>query len=332
MSDFSEMMEEQIKQMRLQFEKTLESALKQQETMSKEMGVEVTAEDKQELIDQYTQQAEMQENMMRKQMAMQENMMAAYGGEDMPNLAASMGQVIEDMYENEDDEDDMTEEELEAFIEANKVPDELKKFLMLGAVLIGTNGEPYTTLALTGDKEDYRDTLECSWGIENREDALEMLESLLGGRHSAQFAEDYALIKEHGTDGYFDNTEDPLFDEDEIEDFETAIEAIEEILSLASHAENCTSLYAWDLDRIGLLARTLSHSGYITTDEAFNWLKKAGAKAAETFASWEDYIVSILLGRALHLGAAQEPFAIAYDLLTESKFLLDESPIESLKA
>ena len=331
MSNFSEMMEEQIKQMHLQFEKTLESALKQQETMSKEMGVEVTAEDKQELIDQYTQQAEMQEGMMRQQMAMQESMMAAYGGENMPDLAASMNQTIEDMYA--DDDDEMTEEELEAFIEENQVPNEMKKYLMVGAVLIGTNDEPYTTLVLIGDKEDYRDTLECSWGIESREEALEMLESLLGGRHSAQFAEDYAIIKEHGSENYFDNTDDPLFDEDEIEDFETAKEACGEILELSAQAESCTSLYAWDLDRIGLLARTLSHAGYITTDEAFDWLKKAGAKAAETFATWEDYIVSILLGRALHLGAAQEPFAMAYDLLTENRSLfIDTYPIETLKA
>ena len=328
MSNFSEMMEEQIKQMHLQFEKTLESALKQQETMSKDLGVEVTAEDKQELIDQYTQQAEMQEGMMRQQMAMQESMMAAYGGGDMPDLAASMSQTIEDMY----DDDEMTEEELETFIEENQVPDEMKKYLMVGAVLIGTNDEPYTTLALIGDKEDYRDTLECSWGIESREEALEMLESLLKGRHSEQFKKDYEVIKIHGTDGYFACAGDPLFDEDEIEDFETAKEACGEILELSAQAENCTSLYAWDLDRIGLLARTLSHAGYITTDEAFDWLKKAGAKAAETFATWEDYIVSILLGRALHLGAAQEPFAMAYDLLTENRSLfVDTHPIETLK-
>ena len=333
MSDFSEMMEAQIKQMHAEFEKTLESALAQQKAMNEEMGFETTEEDREELIAEYKQQADMSENMMRQQMAMQESLMSGYGGGQMPDFAAQameMSQSLEDMFE--DDEDEMTEEELQAFIEANPVPDEMKKYLVIGSLLIGTNGEPYTTLALTGEKEDYRDSLECHWGIENREDALEMLESLFAGRHSEQFKEDYALLKEHGTDGYFDNTDDPIFDEDDIEEFETAKEAIDEILSLLPQAENCTSLYAWDLDRIGLLARTLSHAGYITEAEGFDWLKKAGVKAAETFTSWEDYIVSILLGRALHLGVGQEPFVVACDLLNDSKYLLDLYPIESLKS
>ena len=332
MDDFKQMMEEQIKQQNAAFEETLAAALEQQRAMNEEMGFETTEEDRNGLIEEYRAQAQAQEAMMRSQMDMQASILAAYGGGDMAGFAAqamAQANAFQDLYE---DDEEMSDEDLQAFLEEHPVPDELKKHLMIGAVLIGTNDEPYITLALIGDKEDYRDTLEGGWGIENRSDALEMLESLLKGRHSESFKADFAVIKAHGTDGYFDNAEDPIFDEDDIENYEAALEGLVDVLELDSEVgENCTSLYAWDLDRIGLLARTLSHAGYITDEEAYDWLKKAGKKATATFGSWEDYIASILLGRALHMGLAQEPFAVAYDLLHDSKELLDTYPLASLK-
>ena len=338
MDDLQKIMEEQIKQQNADFEKTLEEALEQQKTMNDEMGFETTEEDRQSLIDDYKQQAQMQEAMIRQQFEIQKTMMSAYGNGQMADIASqamAQMQAYQNLIEEDDDEDyddEMSEEDLQTFINEHPVPDDMKKFLTIGLLLTANNEEPYTTLALIGDKEDYRDSISENWDIDGREDALDMLKSLLKGRHSEAFKEDYAILREHGADGYFEHTDDPTFDEDDIETFEIAKDGLTEVLELApEYAQDCDSLYAWDLERIGLLCRILCHVGYITEKEAFDWLKKAGKKASETFDSWEAYIVSLLLGRALHLGVSQEHFDVAYDLLHDNKEILDSYPIETLK-
>ena len=337
MADFREMMEAQIKAQAEASEQALERALAQQATMAAEMGQEVTDADRQELIDHYRSQAEMAQNMMRQQMEMQAAMMESMGGADA--MAAAMAQVQAAMVQaqsgdDDDDDDDegISEEDLQAFLDAHPVPEAMKKYLTIGALLIGTNDEPYNSLALLGDADDYREGLEENWGIEDRDDALEMLGSLLEGRHSDAFAEDYAVIMERGIEGYDADDDDAMFDEDDLDDLNSAREGLVEVLELdPSYAANCKSLYAWDLDRIGLLARQLSHVGHISQDEAYDWLQKAGQKAAETFDSWEDYIVSLIICRALHMGLSREVFIVAYNLLNDDKAFLEAYPIASLK-
>ena len=335
--DMEKMMEEQLNMQRAAFEQAMEAALEQQKKMNDEMGWETTEEARQEIIDSYQQQFQMQEAMMRQQFQMQAATAGMFGAESGNNSAfedyaqAQMA-AYQNMIMEEDDDDEISEEEWQAFLDANPVPAGMEKYLTIGGFLNSANGEPQTVLALTGDKEDYRDSIESNWGIEGRDDALEMLDSLMNGRHSEAFKKDYALIREHGTDDYFDHTEDPLFDEDDIEMFEAAVEGITDVLCISiDYVEECQSLYAWDIERIGLLARILTHVGYITEAEAYDWLKKAGKLAAKTFKSWEEYAVSLILGRALHLGLTEELFAMTYDLLTENPEFLEKHPIESLK-
>jgi hypothetical protein len=59
-------------------------------------------------------------------------------------------------------------------------------------------------------------------------------------------------------------------------------------------------------------------------------LEKAGTKIKENFDSWEAYIVSVLLGRGFAMGLAEEPYAVALDLLTDSRSFLDGHPIKDL--
>ena len=326
--DFNKMMEDAIAQQKAAFKEALDRALEQQEKLAKEMGSEVTPEDKQEIIDHYTQQAQMQEAMMKQQMEMQSAMMGGIDFGQMQEAAQENMEAYASMFED----DEMSEDELNAFLEAHPVPEEMKKYLMIGATLIGTNDEPYISLALTGDKEDYRDSIESSWGIDGREDALDMLESLLGGRHSVLFQKSYDILRKKGADDYFENDNDPSFDEDDIENFLGAKEILAEFEPLSEEdIDGCKTLYAWDLDRIGLLARILSHVGYITEDEAYDWLQKASKKAGDTFGTWQEYFASLLLGRALHFGLNREPFAVAYDLLTDNSELLKTYDILSLK-
>jgi Protein of unknown function (DUF1266). len=223
---------------------------------------------------------------------------------------------------NDDDDEEYEYADLDDFIKQNTPSPEHAKYLPIGALLIGTWSEPYETLALTCDEDDVIEMLEGGWGIENRKEGLEMLKSLLEGRHANKFKADHLALKAGKRD---------KVDPDDAECYDVSVEAILEVLELPqSYIDNCNTLYAWDLERIGYLARLFTHVEFITEDEAWDWMKKAGAKIKENFDSWESYIVSILLGRGLAMGPAEEPFAVAFDLLNDSRSFLDSHPIKDL--
>ena len=253
-------------------------------------------------------------------MEMQKKMQEQMGNMSPEELTAMMNDLAAQGLEDNDQY--MTDEELEQFIAENTPSPEHAKYLPIGALLIGTWAEPYVTLAITCDKDDVFGALEGGWGISDRKDGLKMMESLLAGRHANKFKADHLALKAGKND---------KVDPDSVEDYEATVSAITEVLELPmSYIEKCETLYAWDLERIGYLARLFAHVGYITEAEAWDWMKKAGAKIKETFTCWEDYIVSILIGRGFAMGLAEEPFAVAYDLLTDSRSFLDEHPIKDL--
>ena len=283
------------------FREIIEAALSRQKAMNDAKSLEITEAERRELMEKDEQ-------------------------------ISGVMQAFQNMFGDSDEDDEIDEEDIQKFIDANPVPEWVKKHLMIGTLLNSANGEPRGILALTGGREDYRYSLRQNWGINGREDALEMLADLLKGRHSEAFDRDFAIIREHGAKNYLSHARNPLFDSDDIEIFEATVEGFSEILDFPpEYAQGCQTLYAWDLERIGLLARILAHVGYITADEAYGWLQKAGAKAAGTFDSWQDYFVSLLLGRALHLGITEMLFAMAYDLTHDSCELLFTYPIEALK-
>jgi hypothetical protein len=219
-------------------------------------------------------------------------------------------------------DDDEDEEDLEAFIAENAPPAKYAKYLPIGALLIGTHGEPYETLALIQDKEDSEDLLEEGWGIENKKDGIEMLNSLLKGRHANKFKKAHETLKSGKTNGV---------DAEDIEIYNDGLEFIEEILNIPkAQAAGSKTLLGWDLERVGYLAKIFANVGYITEDEAWEWIGKAAVEVKKNFTTWEDYIVSILLGRGFAMGISEETYAVARDLLVESRGFLDSHPIKDL--
>jgi exonuclease VII large subunit len=322
MFDLESMMEQSMAQYKAQMEETLAEALEQQKRMNDEMGLETTEENRRELIDAYAQQTAQYEAMMRQQMQLQAQMMGNIDPQTAQAMQEQMVAAMGAVQGDDDGDDEISEEELLAFVQANAVPAQYKKYMPIGALLIGTQGEPYETLRLMQDEEDTAYILENGWGIEDRDEALEMLESLLGGRHAKKFAGDFANARA----GNFD-----ALDEENAEDYRNSVEAIVEVLELPEERVNrCETLYAWDLERIGYLARLFVNIGYISEEEAWSWIQKAAEKIKATFTSWEDYMISVLLGRGFAMGLHREPYAVALDLLTDSRTFLDENPISAL--
>ncbi|MDR3205915.1 MAG: DUF1266 domain-containing protein [Candidatus Methanoplasma sp.] len=231
--------------------------------------------------------------------------------------AAAVG-AIEDALEGLLDEDDI---DLDAFTAANAPPKQFEKYVPIGALLIGTHGEPYGTIAVTQDREDTAYVLEEGWGIENRKEGLKMLESLMEGRHAKKFGGVFEAIKAGKTDG---------IDADEVECYEGGVSTLAEYINIPeAQVRGCKTLIAWDLERVGYLARLFLNMGYITDDEAWDWIGKAAAEVKKHFGAWEDYYVSVLLGRGFAMGIDEEPYHVAHDLLVDDREFLDRHPISA---
>ena len=280
---------------------------------------------------------EAQKQMMEQSLALQKQMMEQMGielpagayDEYMQQIIAQQAQmqgmtaqeILEAAQAEMDESDESREEEMKAFIAIHPVPLECDRYLPIGALLIGTWGEPYETLAITAEDEVIGYALESGWGIESREEGLEMLTSLLGGRHAQKFKKVHEALKA----GNFDEV-----DEEDVEDYTISVNGIVDALGIQkSVVDNCNTLIAWDLERIGYLARLFYQIGYISEDEAWDWIKKAAAETKKNFKSWEEYIVSVLIGRGFAMGVAEEPYLVAYDLLHDSRPFLDSRPISN---
>jgi hypothetical protein len=213
-------------------------------------------------------------------------------------------------------------EEEKQFIQEHPVAPDKAKYLPIGAFLLNTNAEPCETFALMGDQEEWREAIEDSWEIDGPEAGRKMLKSLLGGRHTRVFDKDYRKLKA-------DQPQE--LDEDAVEAYHDMLETLEEYLpELLPYAQACETIFAWDLERAGYLARIFAHLGWITEEETFDWLQKIAVEIKKSFGRWEEYAVSIMAGRALHFESADSVIEAACELFGDKKQLFASYPISDL--
>jgi hypothetical protein len=196
------------------------------------------------------------------------------------------------------------------------------KYLPIGAFLLNTNDEPCETFALMGDKEEWREAMSEGWDISDAEAGREMLESLLQGRHTQVFDGDYRKFK----------ADKPhKLEEDSVEAYNDMLETLGEYLpALLPFAQSCPTILAWDLERAGYLARIFAHLGWIPEKESFDWLEKIAVQIKKSFGSWEEYAVSIMVGRALHFESADTVIGAACELFGDKRVVLDSHPVSDL--
>jgi len=65
---------------------------------------------------------------------------------------------------------------------------------------------------------------------------------------------------------------------------------------------NLPTLAAWDYGRTAFIARYGVTAGYLDEETAFEYMKIAADRAAETYSSWREYTAAYILGRALAYG------------------------------
>lgn len=251
---------------------------------------------------------EMMQQMQAQAMQMQQQMMGIMGGEvDMSG-----------MYGDDEEEEQAKEE----FVAAHPQPEGTSKYLAMGSFFTVMRDEPLETLEMMGDVEDYVEEMDDSWGVDDRESLIKMIESLLAGRAFKSYNDTYLAIKAGKTDDV---------DEDDVESYQETVESLGEVLDISLKDINkCSSILGWDLERAAYLARTGAHAEYITKEEAWDYLKRAAAQAKDTFGDWTEYAVSIVMGRAVHMGYHEVYFYLIQELLVDSPEFLAARPIKSL--
>ncbi|MFV0480614.1 MAG: DUF1266 domain-containing protein [Campylobacteraceae bacterium] len=222
------------------------------------------------------------------QQQMQEEMMNAVNSMSPEEMRA----YSDSAYEHDDDDKLDDDEALSQFIAAHQQPRELEKYLAFGSFLVLVNYEPYQTLEMMSESKDMADTLASSWGVDDKESAKKTIERIFNIGHRTDFNKDYLAIKNGQTDG---------FDDDDLDNFINTYRALVEFYP-NEKIDKCYSIIAWDIDRAAFLARAYASIGYISEKEAWEWLKKCAAEAKKHFNNWDDYAISLMMGRAVTLG------------------------------
>ena len=235
---------------------------------------------------------------------------------------ADIGNMVANAYADAEGSDEADEKAKADFVAANPVKADLEKYLPIGATLLTTQDEPWQCFAFMEEKEYWLEVLKQGWDIKKVADGRKMTESLLKGRHQAKFGEDYVKFKagrSHKLDG------------DSVEGYNDNLATLATYVpALVPFAERCSTLLAWDLERAGYLSRIFHALGWIDQKEMADWLERTAKEIKANFNTWEEYIVSVLIGRAVAFRFDDAVVGAADYVLNEGKALLKKYPISRL--
>ena len=243
-------------------------------------------------------------------------------------MAETYGQAGAEMYAQAiagmmTDEDEEADEQIKLdFVKANQVPNDQEKYTLIGALLISTHDEPWQCFASMSDTGYWKEILKDGWDIKDISAGRKMLDSLLEGRHEKRFGDEFRKMKAGQPN---------KLDEESVEGYTETLEGLkEEVPSLFAPAQKCNTLVAWDLERAGYLARIYFNLGWIDEAELLDWLKKTATAIKAGFSVWEDYFVSILIGRAVAYNFDYFMIGSIYDIFNEGQDILKKYPLSSL--
>lgn len=204
---------------------------------------------------------------------------------------------------------------------------ELQKLMLLGAMYVEENGilqaihdnvdedieiddlkeilvEGYCALNMNMDEVDtdsVKELIEDAWGVTNKFELIETLDSLLSGHHQNIFddlieknSKNILNLKDYQKQSSFAH----LFKEMEEEEFHAMVTN-----SLASHKLlNSDGLIGWDWARYVHLLRLGHLAGYMNETESFKFLKKLERPVKERFKNWISFSNSFENGRLFWSG------------------------------
>lgn len=206
------------------------------------------------------------------------------------------------------------------FIADNRVYGDKHKLLTLGAIIIDMNDATSYVMNIRIGKDESRELLINSWGIEDRESFDETIDWLLDEEGDHNDGDQIIRVIRSGKPyRAYDNLVD---------------DASRNGMS-SQLFESCKSTIAWDIERACFLARMSAHIGYITEGEAYNIIENRAIPVLKEqgFNSWEEYAASFMMGRTLcYGGEAHEVLFQIKDLLynRDEKSIWQDNLIRSL--
>lgn len=157
--------------------------------------------------------------------------------------------------------------------------------------------------ASKSELDSYESVLESAWGIIDRDTALETLEWLaVEGHHISTDANYYgydeilALLK----GGQAKLIEEEAKLENELLAYNEVVNILQTDYGYTEEEiHNIKTLAAWDYDRLVTLARWCYGCGYVTADEAWEYIDFAAQQGTGSYDGWRSYFAGVLIGRAI---------------------------------
>ena len=215
----------------------------------------------------------------------------------------------------------------------NPVPQNLAKE-QFAAINIGAINAEQTeyfcdSLSTGSSVADIKENLSNYYDIIDRESALGTLKWLYVSGHRAYFD----VVKEiiSGRETQIDSVE---FDQDDSARIKEYISNLQkslddligyDFIKLKQAADlHQQSIVAWDMGRLVLVTRCCFDAGYISDEEAWQYIFNARHLSQESYTSWEDFACGYVIGRAMWSGNTMSLtgiIAITHGLLQD-----EESP------
>ena len=241
---------------------------------------------------------------------------------ELTALSAQMAGAIGDVAATFDASDLFEDDNYDEFIKDNPPPQGTEKYLPIGAVLIATHYEPWLTFASTVGPEDWAGPMKSGWGLKDAKAGREMLALLMEGRHYQKFGTEFRKLKAGQPN---------KLDKESVSNYKETMNAIKEYMpNLVSKAEKCDNIIAWDLDRVGYLARVFFNMKWIPEAEMIEWIGKAAKRIKEEYADWDEYILSLVIGRGVAFSFDEIVTDIATTVLNEGADLMKKHPLKDL--
>jgi len=214
-----------------------------------------------------------------------------------------------------------------AFKSDSSLSDEQKKAIATSAMYSAQQGA-YVNAFETGlSKGEIKEILSNSWGIENTNDAIGTLTYL----RDDGFQQSYHIVLEALEQKEKSHSE---FIDEIVPDLELAEKLHGRVYNLKACLGELKDdkmiesgddlkrlgVVGWDCGRLSFIARICHDAGYITEQDAWEYINEAYSIAKNTFTNWEDYSKSYVIGRAVWGGAAvgnSGMASIADDLLNK---------------
>lgn len=193
----------------------------------------------------------------------------------------------------------------------NPIPQNLTReqfsAINIGAINAEQTGYFCDSLATGSAVAEIKENLSNYYGIADRDTALETLEWLFTSGHRMYFD----LIKGvmSGQEAQIDSSELDEEDIARINEYASNLQESAGTLSECSFIElnqpadlYRQSIAAWDMGRLVLVTRCCFDAGYISDQEAWQYILNARQLSQRAYKSWEEFAAGYVIGRAMWSG------------------------------